>query len=148
LCSPTSALDPELVGDVLAIMRKLAAWRSGVVAASGWPGVPPPIRSIGRPGGWRVRPSHRWEAKSADNWQRVHGLSHCPSHDRRGDPSCGGAAWRRLLTGLLAPPKGYSIPIYTAIAVNGSLSFLARWLDRRGRRYGRTVQPSTADEAA
>jgi ABC-type histidine transport system ATPase subunit len=36
LCSPTSALDPELVGDVLAIMRKLAAaWRSGVVAASG-----------------------------------------------------------------------------------------------------------------
>jgi glutamate transport system permease protein len=47
----------------------------------------------------------------------------------------------------------YSIPIYTAIAVvyiavNGSLAFLARWLDRRGRRYGRTVQPSVADEAA
>jgi glutamate transport system permease protein len=47
----------------------------------------------------------------------------------------------------------YSIPIYTAIAVvyiavNGALSFLARWLDRRGRRYGRTVQPSVADEAA
>ena len=35
-----------------------------------------------------------------------------------------------------------------ASRVNGSLSFLARWLDRRGRRYGRTVQPSTADEAA
>ena len=30
-----------------------------------------------------------------------------------------------------------------------SLSFLARWLDRRTRRrYGRTVQPSVADEAA
>jgi glutamate transport system permease protein len=48
----------------------------------------------------------------------------------------------------------YSIPIYTAIAVcyiavNASLSFLARWLDRRtSRRYGRTVQPSVADEAA
>jgi glutamate transport system permease protein len=48
----------------------------------------------------------------------------------------------------------YSIPIYTAIAVvyiavNGSLSFLARWLDRRTRRrYGRAVQPSVADEAA
>jgi glutamate transport system permease protein len=48
----------------------------------------------------------------------------------------------------------YSIPIYTAIAViyiavNGSLSFLARWLDRRARRrYGRAVQPSVADEAA
>jgi glutamate transport system permease protein len=48
----------------------------------------------------------------------------------------------------------YSIPIYTAmavvyIAVNGSLSFLARWLDRyTRRRYGRTVQPSVADEAA
>jgi glutamate transport system permease protein len=48
----------------------------------------------------------------------------------------------------------YSIPIYTAIAVvyvavNGSLSFLARWLDRSTRRqYGRTVQPSVADEAA
>jgi len=48
----------------------------------------------------------------------------------------------------------YSIPIYTAIAVvyiavNGSLAFLARWLDRRTRnRYGRTVQPSVADEAA
>jgi len=48
----------------------------------------------------------------------------------------------------------YSIPIYTAIAVvyiavNASLSFLARWLDRRTRRrYGRTVQPSAADEAA
>ena len=48
----------------------------------------------------------------------------------------------------------YSIPIYTAIAViyiavNASLSFLARWLDRRTRRrYGRTVQPSVADEAA
>jgi glutamate transport system permease protein len=48
----------------------------------------------------------------------------------------------------------YSIPIYTAIAVvyiavNGSLSFLARWLDRyTRRRYGRAVQPSGADEAA
>jgi glutamate transport system permease protein len=48
----------------------------------------------------------------------------------------------------------YSIPIYTAmavlyIAVNGSLSFLARWLDRSTRRrYGRTVQPNVADEAA
>jgi glutamate transport system permease protein len=48
----------------------------------------------------------------------------------------------------------YSIPIYTAIAViyiavNASLSFLARWLDgRTRRRYGRTVQPSVADEAA
>jgi glutamate transport system permease protein len=48
----------------------------------------------------------------------------------------------------------YSIPIYTAIAVvyiavNGSLAFLARWLDRRTRhRYGRTVRPSVADEAA
>jgi glutamate transport system permease protein len=48
----------------------------------------------------------------------------------------------------------YSIPVYTAIAVvyiavNASLSFLARWLDRRTRRrYGRTVQPSAADEAA
>jgi glutamate transport system permease protein len=48
----------------------------------------------------------------------------------------------------------YSIPIYTAIAVvyiavNGSLSFLARWLDRRARRrYGRAVRPSAADEAA
>jgi glutamate transport system permease protein len=48
----------------------------------------------------------------------------------------------------------YSISVYTAIAVlyiavNGSLSFLARWLDRRTRRrYGRTVQPSVADEAA
>jgi glutamate transport system permease protein len=48
----------------------------------------------------------------------------------------------------------YSIPIYTAIAVvyiavNGSLSFLARWLDRRARRrYGGAVQPSVADEAA
>jgi glutamate transport system permease protein len=48
----------------------------------------------------------------------------------------------------------YSIPIYTAIAVvyiavNGALSLLARWLDRRTRRrYGRAVQPSTADEAA
>jgi glutamate transport system permease protein len=48
----------------------------------------------------------------------------------------------------------YSIPIYTAIAVlyvavNGSLSFLARWLDRSTRRqFGRTVQPSVADEAA
>ena len=48
----------------------------------------------------------------------------------------------------------YSIPVYTAIAVlyiaaNGSLSFLARWLDRSTRRrYGRTVQPSVADEAA
>jgi glutamate transport system permease protein len=48
----------------------------------------------------------------------------------------------------------YSIPIYTAIAVvyiavNASLSFLARWLDRRTRRrLGRTVQPSAADEAA
>jgi glutamate transport system permease protein len=48
----------------------------------------------------------------------------------------------------------YSIPVYTAIAVvyiavNASLSFVARWLDRRTRRrYGRTVQPSAADEAA
>jgi glutamate transport system permease protein len=48
----------------------------------------------------------------------------------------------------------YSIPIYTAmavlyIAVNGSLSFLARWLDRRTqRRWGRTVRPNVADEAA
>jgi glutamate transport system permease protein len=48
----------------------------------------------------------------------------------------------------------YSIPIYTAIAVvyiavNASLSFLARWLDRRTqRKFGRTVQPSVADEAA
>jgi glutamate transport system permease protein len=48
----------------------------------------------------------------------------------------------------------YSIPIYTAIAVvyiavNTSLSFLARWLDRRTRRrFGQTVQPSAADEAA
>jgi glutamate transport system permease protein len=48
----------------------------------------------------------------------------------------------------------YSIPIYTAIAVvyiavNASLSFTARWLDRRTRRrFGRTVQPSAADEAA
>jgi glutamate transport system permease protein len=48
----------------------------------------------------------------------------------------------------------YSIPIYTAIAViyiavNGSLSLLARWLDRRTQRQlGRTVQTSVADEAA
>jgi glutamate transport system permease protein len=48
----------------------------------------------------------------------------------------------------------YSIPVYAAIAViyiavNASLSFLARWLDRRTRRkFGRTVQPSAADEAA
>jgi glutamate transport system permease protein len=48
----------------------------------------------------------------------------------------------------------YSIPIYTAIAVvyiavNTSLSFTARWLDRRTRqRWGRTVQTSAADEAA
>ena len=48
----------------------------------------------------------------------------------------------------------YSIPIYTAIAVvyiavNASLSLLARWLDRRTRRrFGQTVQPSVADEAA
>jgi glutamate transport system permease protein len=48
----------------------------------------------------------------------------------------------------------YSIPIYTAIAViyivvNGSLSLLARWLDRRtGRQLGRPVQVSMADEAA
>jgi glutamate transport system permease protein len=48
----------------------------------------------------------------------------------------------------------YSIPIYTAIAViyiavNGSLSLLANWLDRRTRRQlGRTVQTSVADEAA
>ena len=47
-----------------------------------------------------------------------------------------------------------SIPVYTAIAVvyiavNASLSFLARWLDRRTRhRVGGTVQPSAADEAA
>jgi glutamate transport system permease protein len=48
----------------------------------------------------------------------------------------------------------YSIPIYTAIAViyiavNGALSFLARWLDRRTRRrYGGAVEQSAADEAA
>ena len=48
----------------------------------------------------------------------------------------------------------YSIPIYTAIAVvyiavNASLSLLARWLDRRTRRrFGQTVQASVADEAA
>jgi glutamate transport system permease protein len=48
----------------------------------------------------------------------------------------------------------YSIPVYTAIAalyiaVNASLSFLARWLDHRTRsQLGRTVQPSAADEAA
>jgi glutamate transport system permease protein len=48
----------------------------------------------------------------------------------------------------------YSIPIYAAIAVvyiavNASLSFLARWLDRRTqRKFGQTVQPSVADEAA
>jgi glutamate transport system permease protein len=48
----------------------------------------------------------------------------------------------------------YSIPIYTAIAVvyiavNASLSFLARWLDRRTqRKFGQSVQPSVADEAA
>ena len=48
----------------------------------------------------------------------------------------------------------YSIPIYTAIAVvyiavNASLSFLARWLDRRTqRKFGQTVRPSVADEAA
>jgi glutamate transport system permease protein len=48
----------------------------------------------------------------------------------------------------------YSIAIYTAIAVvyiavNTSLSFLARWLDRRTqRKFGQTVQPSVADEAA
>jgi len=48
----------------------------------------------------------------------------------------------------------YSIPIYTAIAVvyiavNASLSLLARWLDRRTRRrVGETVQASMADEAA
>lgn len=48
----------------------------------------------------------------------------------------------------------YSIPIYVAIAVlyiavNASLSFVARWLDgRTRRRLGRTVQPSVADEAA
>jgi len=47
----------------------------------------------------------------------------------------------------------YSIPIYTAIAVvyiavNASLSFLARWLDRRTqRKFGQTVQPSVADGA-
>jgi glutamate transport system permease protein len=48
----------------------------------------------------------------------------------------------------------YSIPVYTAIAVvyiavNASLSLLARWLDRRTRRrLGRTVETSAADEAA
>jgi glutamate transport system permease protein len=48
----------------------------------------------------------------------------------------------------------YSIPVYTAIAVvyiavNASLSLLARWLDRRTRRrLGRTVEQSVADEAA
>jgi glutamate transport system permease protein len=47
-----------------------------------------------------------------------------------------------------------AVPVYTAIAViyiavNASLSFLARWLDRRTRRQlGQTVQPSAADEAA
>ena len=48
----------------------------------------------------------------------------------------------------------YSIPVYTAIAVvyiavNASLSLLARWLDRRTRRrLGRTVETNVADEAA
>jgi glutamate transport system permease protein len=48
----------------------------------------------------------------------------------------------------------YSIPIYTAIAVvyiavNATLSFTARWLDRRTqRKFGRTVHQSAADEAA
>ena len=48
----------------------------------------------------------------------------------------------------------YSIPVYMAIAVvyiavNASLSLLARWLDRRTRRrLGRTVETSVADEAA
>ena len=48
----------------------------------------------------------------------------------------------------------YSIPVYTVIAVvyiavNASLSLLARWLDRRTRRrFGRTVETSVADEAA
>ena len=39
------------------------------------------------------------------------------------------------------------IAVIYRIAVNASLSFLARWLDRRTRRrLGRTVQPSAADE--
>jgi glutamate transport system permease protein len=48
----------------------------------------------------------------------------------------------------------YSIPVYTAIAVvyiavNASLSYTARWLDRfTRRRYGRAVQRTLADEAA
>jgi glutamate transport system permease protein len=48
----------------------------------------------------------------------------------------------------------YSLPIYIEmaviyIAVNATLSWLARWLDRRtARRYGRTVEMSAADEAA
>lgn len=48
----------------------------------------------------------------------------------------------------------YSLPIYLElaviyIAVNATLSWLARWLDRRtARRYGKTVEMSAADEAA
>jgi glutamate transport system permease protein len=48
----------------------------------------------------------------------------------------------------------YSLPIYVEIAaiyiaVNATLSWLARWLNRRtGRRYGKTVEVSAADEAA
>jgi glutamate transport system permease protein len=48
----------------------------------------------------------------------------------------------------------YSIPLYTAvavvyIAVNASLSFTARWLERfTRRRYGRVVRRTLADEAA
>ncbi len=48
----------------------------------------------------------------------------------------------------------YSIPVYTAIAVvyiavNGSLSWVASWLDRHTQRqYGPTVHQSMADEAA
>jgi hypothetical protein len=92
-------------------MRKLAAaWRSGVVAAGGWPGIPPPIRSLGRPGGWRMRPSHRWEAKSADNWQRVHGYRIVRATTGAVICLAAGAARRHLLIGLLAPPIGVLHP--------------------------------------
>ena len=84
-------------------------------------------------------------------------------HQPAGHPAQGHLAGvRDRLRQLLRNGRGaveflggkYSIPIYTAIAVvyiavNASLSFLARWLDRRTRhRLGRTVQPSVADEAA
>jgi glutamate transport system permease protein len=48
----------------------------------------------------------------------------------------------------------YSLPIYVElvaiyIAVNTTLSWFARWLDRRtARRYGKAVEMSAADEAA